>query len=97
MPYPFPPDVQELVLKQRASGRYASEDEQACRDIIASRIRYAVPGTPAAKELSPVSPKILVSPELLMVSPELPSMELHVPGTLVLILWAACRVGDGHP
>ena len=37
MPYPFPPDLQELVLKQMASGRYASEDEQACRDIIASR------------------------------------------------------------
>ena len=27
MPYPFPPDLQELVLKQMASGRYASEDE----------------------------------------------------------------------
>ncbi len=27
MPYPFPPDLQELVLKQMASGRYTSEDE----------------------------------------------------------------------
>jgi putative addiction module CopG family antidote len=27
MPYPFPPDLQSLVSKQMASGRYASEDE----------------------------------------------------------------------
>lgn len=27
MPYPFPPDLQELVGEQMASGKYASEDE----------------------------------------------------------------------
>ena len=27
MPYPFPPDLQELVVKQMASGKYESEDE----------------------------------------------------------------------
>jgi putative addiction module CopG family antidote len=27
MPYPFPPDLQTLVAKQMASGKYASEDE----------------------------------------------------------------------
>jgi putative addiction module CopG family antidote len=27
MPYPFPPDLQTLVVEQMASGKYASEDE----------------------------------------------------------------------
>jgi putative addiction module CopG family antidote len=27
MPYAFPPDLQELVVKQMESGKYASEDE----------------------------------------------------------------------
>jgi putative addiction module CopG family antidote len=27
MQYPFPPDLQELVVKRMASGKYATEDE----------------------------------------------------------------------
>jgi putative addiction module CopG family antidote len=64
MPYPFPPDLQELVVEQMASGRYASEEDllrsalralaeeeqdlEAVREALAE-LRAGDPGVPVAE------------------------------------------------